>query len=201
MQKKILKIDDIKIIQPVLAIDFEDAFKLFEKTIMKYDIDAEYLKRSSVGEIFVAKDQDKVVGMIKMRHPGKIFEELDERHFSLKKIKCKKSEIGYVTLIAVEPENQRNGIGKELLKKGIEEQKEFGSKCVVVHAWQGSPGNASQKLFESFGFEPLKMHKSPWKEYSEKKGPKGYWCPVCGNPCVCDELEMVKYLETEELKN
>jgi ribosomal protein S18 acetylase RimI-like enzyme len=161
---------------------------------MKYDIDSDYLLRSSSGELFVAKDGNKVVGMIKMLRPGKIFGELPDKHFSLKKIKCQKNEIGYVTLIAIEPKYQGKGIGKKLVEKGLKEQKIFGSKCVLVHAWQGSPGNASEKLFKSLGFEPLKLYKSPWEKHSKVVGPKGYWCPVCGNPCVCDELEMVKYI-------
>lgn len=194
MVKQNTILSDIKIIEPVLASDFEDALSIVEDTIMRHDIKLEYLTGSSSGEMLIAKSGEKVVGMLKQFRPGKIFLEMPDKHFSLDLIGCKKPEIGYITLVAIRKDYQGRGIGKKLVDEALRLQKEFGSKCVGVHCWQGSPGNASQKLFESFGFEPLKMHKSPWEEYSKKKGPKGYWCPVCGNPCVCDELEMVKYV-------
>jgi len=147
-----------------------------------------------VGEILVAKDGDKVVGMICQKRPGKIFSELPDEQFDLNSYRVAKNDIGFIILIAVYPKYQGRGIGKLLVAKAIEYQKQFGAKAVGIHAWQNSPGNGSQKLFEFFGFSALKMHKAPWLSYSKKAGPKGYLCPVCGNPCKCDELEMVKYL-------
>jgi ribosomal protein S18 acetylase RimI-like enzyme len=183
----------IRIEEPILKSDFKQALKIIEDTIMRYEVNLDYLINSSTGELLMAKDGDIVVGVLKQFRPGKVFNIFPEGHFALEKIKCEKEDIGYISIVAINPNLQGRGIGKQLVEKALMLQKDLGSKCVGVHCWQGSPGNGSQKLFESFGFEPLKIHKSPWKEYSKKKGPKGYWCPACGNPCICDELEMVKY--------
>jgi ribosomal protein S18 acetylase RimI-like enzyme len=185
----------IKITEPITEEDFKRASELVEKNIVAdTNLSVQYLKKLSVGEIMVAKDEDKVIGMICQKRPGKIFLEFPDKQFNLKKYKFAKKDIGFIILIAVDPKYQGQGIGKKLVTMALKYQKDFGAKAVGVHAWQSSPGNGSQKLFESFGFTHLKMHKSPWLKYSKKAGPKGYWCPVCGNPCKCDELEMVKYL-------
>jgi len=154
----------------------------------------QYLQKLSVGEILLAKDDEKVIGMIAQKRPGNIFKEIPDENFDLKSYKLDKKEVGFIILVAVDPKYQGKGIGKSLVAKALRYQKDFGAKAIGVHAWQNSHGNGSQKLFESFGFSALKMHKSPWLAYSKAAGPKGYWCPVCGNPCKCNELEMVKYL-------
>lgn len=180
---------------PVLAEDYLQALQLVNENVA-FDInfDLEYLQSLAVGEIFVAKNNNKVVGMLAARRPGAIFDELPEKHFSLQKIKFPKEDMGWITLVAVDPNQQGRGIGKILLEAGLKQQKEFGAKCVGAHCWQGSPGNASLKLFKKFGFSELKLHKKPWEKYSKDLGKKSYWCPVCGNPCVCDDIEVIKYL-------
>jgi GNAT superfamily N-acetyltransferase len=112
----------------------------------------------------------------------------------LDKIKFSKKDLGYIALVSVEKDFQGQSIGKKLVKKALEVQKEWGSKAILVHASKSSGGNASEKLFSFFGFIPIYLHEKPWREYSKEKGPKGFWCNFCGNPCICDELEMVKYL-------
>lgn len=187
--------NDLIITEPVTEEDFESVAKLVRENIVKdVNLGVQYLKKLSLGEILIAKDRDKIVGMISQKRPGNIFEELPDENFDLKNYKFDKKDIGFIILVVVDPKYQGKGIGKSLVKEAIKYQKIFRAKAVGVHSWQSSPGNGSQKLFESFGFRPIKMHKSPWLEYSKKAGPKGYWCPVCGNPCKCDELEMVKYL-------
>lgn len=185
----------IRITEPITDEDFESAAELVEKNIVAdTNLGVQYLQKLSVGEILVAKDGDKVVGMISQRRPGNVFNEIPDENFDLKNYKFGKADIGFIILVAVDPKYQGRGIGKQLGAEAMKYQGDFGAKAVGVHAWQNSPGNGSQKLFESLGFLTLKMHKSPWLAYSKKAGPKGYWCPVCGNPCKCDELEMVKYL-------
>lgn len=187
--------NDFIIAMPVTEEDFESVAKLVRENIVKdVNLGVQYLKKLSLGEILIAKDRDKIVGMISQKRPGNIFEELPDENFDLKNYKFDKKDIGFIILVVVDPKYQGKGIGKSLVKEAIKYQKIFRAKAVGVHAWQNSPGNGSQKLFESFGFFALKMHKSPWLAYSKKVGPKGYFCPVCGNPCKCDELEMVKYL-------
>jgi len=180
---------------PVLELDFKAIVKLVAKNITK-DVSCgiDYYKSSSLGEVIIVKHNDQVIGMIKQSRPGKIFEESEDKHFYLKNIKAKKKDIGYISWLAVAEGYQGEGIGKKLVREALKYQKEWGSKAVVVHCWQASPGNASQKLFKKMGFSSLKMHIRPWGEYSKNLGAKKYWCVVCGNPCFCDELEMIKYI-------
>jgi len=190
MAEKIYKIDI-----PLLESDFRAIVNLVGENITK-DINCgiDYYKSSSLGEVIIARNNDQVIGMIKQSRPGKIFEELEDKHFDLKNIKANKGDIGYISWLAVAESYQGEGIGKKLVREALEYQKEWGSKAVVVHCWQASPGNASQKLFKKLGFSSLKMHIRPWEEYSKSLGAKKYWCVVCGNPCICDELEMIKYI-------
>ncbi|HOX40800.1 MAG TPA: GNAT family N-acetyltransferase [bacterium] len=185
----------IKICLPVLQQDYEQAHAIIEKTIWRNELPVEFLQNLSSGEVFVAKSAGRVVGVVQMRRPGKIFEEWDESKFTLSKINVEKGHIGHIGLLAVDPEFQGQGIGKKLIRRALKNLKEWGSKCVTVHVWQSSPGGASEKVFRSLGFEPLTLHKKQLYEHSKKLGPENYWCVVCGNPCKCDELEMVKYLK------
>lgn len=185
----------IKIVEPVTKNDFIDSLHLVEKNIIRdkgWGLDY-YMHRSS-GEIFVARLGNKIVGTLVQRRPGGIFDELPDQYFDLENIKADKQQIGFIVLVAIDPKYQGQGIGGKLLSKALSLQKEWKSKCVGVHCWQSSPGNASERLFRKFGFEPLKMHKAPWLEYSIKLSLKDFECPVCGCPCKCDELEMVFYL-------
>ena len=180
---------------PLTESDFSAVLEIVNKNIARDDKrDIEYYKSASVGEVLVAKDGQKVIGAIKQSRPGKVINEIGEEYLDLENIKVVKNDIGYISWLAVDKKYQKRKIGRLLIDNAMKYQKEWGSKAVAVHSWQGSPGSASQKLFEKTGFKPLKMHLSPWKEYSEKAGPKSYWCVVCGNPCVCDELEMIKYI-------
>jgi ribosomal protein S18 acetylase RimI-like enzyme len=184
----------IKITEPVTEEDFVEAEKIIEENIVKSDENLDELKSLSVGEILIAKIGNEVVGMISMYRPGKVFKTTQAKFISLKKIKAEKSKIGYIMFLAVSKKHQGKGIGKKLAKAGIIKQQEFGAECVLTDAWQSSPNSASQKLFESLDFEAIKLHKQPWLEESKKAGRKKFTCIVCGNPCKCDELEMVKYL-------
>lgn len=185
----------IKICYPLLESDFRQALKILHDNIARDSFcGLDYLKSGSEGEVLIAKDGDEIVGVLKQNRPGKIFNELPDEHFDLENTRANKNEIGYISWIAIDQKYQGRGIGKILVDKSLKYQKEWQAKAVVVHCWQGSPGNASQKMFEKVGFKPLKMFKSPWYNHSKETGPENYWCVVCGNPCVCDELEMIKYI-------
>lgn len=186
---------NIKIELPILKSDFEELIKIVsENLVFDKNLTEEYFQSMSSGEILLAWENTKLVGAIVARRPGKIFSELKDGHFDLENIKFHKKDLGYVAIVVVDKDCQGKGIGKILLKEALKYQKHFGSKAVITHCWQSSPGHGSQKLFTSFGFEPLKVHKRPWYEYAKKVGSQGHQCIVCGNPCACDELEMVKYL-------
>ncbi|OQB06233.1 MAG: Acetyltransferase (GNAT) family protein [bacterium ADurb.Bin212] len=185
----------IRISLPVTENDFIQANDIINCQVVRdSDWGIDYFKSLSVGEMLIAKIGPDIVGVIVQRYPGRIFEEMEDKYFSLDKIICDKKNYGYVVLIAVHEKYQGMGIGKKLLKKSLIEQKNIGAKAVGVHCWQSSPGNASQKLFESFGFEPLKLHKKTWYEHSKKVGIDNFECTVCGNPCSCDDFEMIKYI-------
>jgi len=208
----------IIITEPILESDFRGAWQLVESHLFKNNITIGSLEESSIGEVLIAKDGDaasltdkvsagagapaspesgmrgKVIGMIQSRRPGRIFKYIDEKYISLDKIKVAKEELGFISLIVLAPEYRGKGIGKLLINKALANQKEWGAKCVGAFAWQASPNSGSQKLFESCGFVPIKLHEEPWKSFSERVGPEGYFCTVCSNPCRCDYLEMVKYL-------
>jgi GNAT superfamily N-acetyltransferase len=181
-----------KIEMPVSKKDFEEASDLCDKNVVfDAELGVDYYKNLSVGEILIVKDRGKVVAMLAHRRPGEIFNEISDDHFDLSKYKVGKKDIGYVYIIAIDPKYQKRGIGQMLVTKALKYQKEYGSGAVAVHCMQSSPGNASEKLFTKMGFVPVKMHKKPWYKHSVKVGPKGYRCSHCGNPCVCDDLEMM----------
>ncbi len=183
----------IKIDLPILEKDYKQALKLLHDNIARdSSCGLDYLKSGSEGEVLIAKVGDEIVGVLKQNRPGKIFNELPDEHFDLENTRANKNEIGYISWIAIDQKYQGRGIGKKLVDKALKYQRKW--KAVIVHCWQKSPGNASQKLFEKAGFKTQKMFKSPWHNYSKKAGPENYWCVVCGNPCICDELEMVKYI-------
>ena len=183
-----------KITVPIIEQDFKDALKLLHDNIFEdASYNVKHLKSQSVGEVLVAKINGEVVGALMHCRPGKIFKRLEDKYFDLKNIKADKKDIGFIEVLVVDRKFRRKGIGKALIMKAMEYQKEWNSKVVVVHSWQSSPGNGSEKLYTKLGFTAQKMHKSPWLEYS--KDPKeDFLCVVCGRHCKCDDLEMVKYI-------
>lgn len=185
---------NIKITEPILKQDLLAIIDLIEDNIIKYDTKMEWLESFSVGDIKIAKIDNEIVGAIVMRRNGKIFDDYEENYFDIENIKCPKDKYGFIAYLVVKKGFQGQGIGKKLVKIGIKYLKDSGSRAIGVHCWQSSPGNASEKTFRSFGFQPLKMLHAPWKKISKERGPKEFWCVHCGNPCTCDELEMILYL-------
>lgn len=188
-----MKHEEIKISEPILESDFQEALKLVEDQLFYFSEMMADLKGSSSGELLLAKLGGEVVGMLHMRRPGKIFKEIEDKYFDPKNL-SEKDETGYISVVAVAKECQGQGVGKRLVLKALELQKEWGAKKMIVHASKSSPDNSSEKLFSSLGFVAGKLHKAPWAEYSMECGPEKFQCNFCGNPCKCDELEMVKYL-------
>ena len=187
--------NNIQIEYPVIAKDFNDLLKIISlNLVFDKNMTTEYFQSLSSGEILLAELDGKIVGALVHRRPGKIFFELPDEHFDLEHINYSKKDLGYIAIVVVDSKHQGKGIGKLLLNEALNLQKDFGSKAVIVHCWQSSPGKGSEKLFRSAGFEALKVHKQPWHEYALEVGSEGHLCAACGNPCTCDELEMIKYL-------
>lgn len=191
MKTRKTKLADIQIVEPILEKDFRMALKLADKNVVAKYLTLEALQELPMGELLVAKSEDKVVGMLSMRFPGRVFTEYGEEYFAIDKYKYDKKDVGFIILVATDEKYRRRGIAKKLLKKAIKLQKEAGAKAVGVFAWQGSPENSSEQFFAANGFKNLEMHHSPWLTMSKELGPEGYWCSVCGNPCKCDDLEMM----------
>lgn len=182
----------IKITEPITSPDYRRALKLVEENLFKYDLTLLELKKSCLGELLVAKEGDHIIGMLRMWRPGAVFKEHDEKYFYFEKHNCDRRDTGYIALVVVDKDFQGKGVGKKLILSALKIQKNWGAKAVVVHASKNSPGNASEKLFNSLGFESIGLHKAPWLEYSKERGPEGFQCIFCGNPCKCDQLEMIK---------
>jgi len=193
MSNKISK-PKVQIVEPIELQDFSSIIDLIEDNIVQHDTPMEWLESFASGEIKVAKIEGKIVGFIMFRFGGRVFDDYDEKYISLDKINCSRKELGYIVYIVVGKEHQGKGIAKRLAKIALDSLKKTGAKAVGVHCWAGSPGKASEKFFKTLDFDPIKLHKRSLCEYSRKLGPEGYWCVKCGNPCKCDELEMVKYL-------
>jgi ribosomal protein S18 acetylase RimI-like enzyme len=181
----------VLITEPVLEKDYQEALRLVEANLFKGGLSLDDLKSASCGELLVAKAGEKVIGMLRMWYPGTAFSVFGENHFFLEKIGVPKRKVGYIALISVSEACQGRGVGKKLVQKAIKYQSAWGARAVIVHASQNSPGNASEKLFAFCGLRPVVLHKAPWLEYSREAGPKKFLCVFCGNPCRCDELEMV----------
>lgn len=188
---------DISIAYPTTEKDYADIVSLVESNLYKEKSLLDEIKEASVGEVMIAKKDGLIVGMLSMRRPGKIFKEIEDKYFDLNALECSKDDTGYIALVAVKKKMHGQGVGKLLVKKAIELQNEWDAKAIVVHASQSSPGHAADRLFSSFGFVPTKLHTAPWHDYSKEAGPDGFWCNFCGNPCKCDELEMVYYIKRD----
>ena len=166
----------IKIDLPILEKDFKQALKLLHDNIARdSSCGLDYLKSGSEGEVIVVRDGDKIVGVLRQSRPGKIFDELPDEHFALENIRVEKNVTGCICWIATDKKYQGQGIGKKLVDEALKYQEEWQAKAVIVHCWQNSPGNASQRLFEKAGFKAQKMFKAPWHEYSQEAGPENYW--------------------------
>jgi|GEM_PF-1663390 len=187
-------VQKIKLIEPITESDYQGILEVIEENLFKYDLTLSHLKKACLGELLAAKDGVKVVGVLRMWRPGEVFREHDDKYFNFEKHPYGREHLGYIAIVAVDKEYRGQGIAKKLVKKALKIQKEWETKAVLVHASKGSPQNASEKLFKSLGFESIGLQKSPWLEYSKEKGPEGFWCVFCGNPCKCDQLEMIKEL-------
>lgn len=86
---------------------------------------------------------------------------------------------------------QKQGLGRELSLRSLEQLHRAGALAVVCHAWVESPENSSVKYLDSLKFEKVKRHRNFWffKEYD---------CTRCApNKCECSADEMIYYLPIE----
>lgn len=184
----------IQITEPVTEEDYRGALQIIDFNLTRV-LTLEDLKEEPIGRIFLAKIGSEIAGILKLKFPGETLSDYEEKCITLDKINATRGEIGCVQVVVVNKAFQGRGIGKRLLTKGLEVLKGAGARAVLAHIWLSSPGGASEKMFLSFGFRPIKTHKRVWYESSIKMGPARYQCAHCGNPCKCDALEMVLYID------
>lgn len=181
----------IKIVLPLLQSDFQAVIDLIEDNIVKYDTHMEWLQKFASGEILLAKIDDQIVGAVIFAKHGKVLDIYPRELFSLDQIGCAFDEYGFILYLVVDKRYQGQGIGKKLVKRAISDMRKLGDKSIGVHCWSASPGKASERLFTSLGFEKIKTHMKPCYELSKKGGPEKFLCVVCGNPCHCDQEELI----------
>ena len=98
------------------------------ENITEYDRSPEY-------EVFVAEDEDKIVGCISL-HVMKLF------HM--------KGNVGRITSIVVPRESRRNGIGKDLINVADRYFRSMG--CVKAEVTSADHRKNAHKFYQSVGF-------------------------------------------------
>ncbi len=94
-----------------------------------------------------------------------------------------------VKTIGVHPDFQRRGIGTHIFSEVVRLSTELNvSECYCV-AWDRKGVVAMHQIHIYAGFKIIKKISNYWKEDSIQKG---YNCPDCGNPCVCNVVIYVK---------
>jgi hypothetical protein len=106
MTTKNSKNEGIKIVEPITEQDFLDSIELVRKTLFWEKGLLNEFKSLSSGELLIAKDKNKIVGVLSQRRPGKIFTDWPEEYFDLENIKSSKEDIGYIAIIAVDKKSQ-----------------------------------------------------------------------------------------------
>jgi GNAT superfamily N-acetyltransferase len=90
--------------------------------------------KAEAGNVWVAMDGDALIGWVGIR-----------LHYE--------DSMGEIYILAVEPDAQRQGVGRALIDKSFEQMRNAGLSIVMVETGD-DPGHASSRLtYESIGFE------------------------------------------------
>ena len=92
------------------------------------------------------------------------------------------ADLAEIKSVAVAEDNQRQGIGDQLIEACLEEAKELGIPTVYCFTYKPA-------FFERFGFSQIDKMELPRKVWSEC-----YRCPKFPN---CDEIALIYHLEVE----
>jgi len=90
------------------------------------------------------------------------------------------SDLAEIRSVAVDKENQRQGIGDQLIEACLKETKEFGIPTVFCLTYKPA-------FFEKFGFSQIDKAELPRKIWTDC-----YRCPKFPN---CDEVALIYHLE------
>ncbi len=90
-----------------------------------------------------------------------------------------------VKTIAVHPAHQGKGLGTFIFNNTTNIAKEFNVENCYCVAWQRNGKVAMHNIHINAGFQVVKNISNYWRLDSIQKG---YDCPECGNPCVCNAV-------------
>lgn len=181
--------------------NFGDVLKLsdliFGKDFLtRNDLGKQYSlsKKSNLTNSIITRVENKVVGYQIIFAPGNWNEKTIGMDLQLKKFSFPLEYTAYAKTAIVHPNYQGRGLGSSMLSRGIDIARRQGAKAIISHAWANSPNNAAMKMLEKFGAKVLHVYKKRWHEDSLNNK----WnCSRCGNPCVCDSIEVEIILDNK----
>jgi GNAT superfamily N-acetyltransferase len=153
-------------IRPALRTDVESIRKLGDKVFGSGYLDSWILPKS--GPCLVAVRGTNLVGMIS---------------FTIEDIQNPQSAT--LSLLMVDVEHRRQGIGAVLYEKGFQALLETGT----IHAtcWKESPNSGIIEFLENRGWKELSSVERYWYQDSIDKG---YQCARCDSRCFCTAVLM-----------
>ncbi|MCB0351129.1 MAG: GNAT family N-acetyltransferase [Bdellovibrionales bacterium] len=137
---------------------------------------------------FVLVDQDGIQAIRLSFPPNQWIERPAAQPVNPHMWKVSVDEVAYFQSLFVAKKYQAQGWGIKLSEASIDNLRKMGSKAVICHSWNESPGNSSRKYLDRLGFQAVISMPDYWKSID-------YECTRCGKPpCVCSATEMVLYL-------
>ncbi|MCX7713874.1 MAG: GNAT family N-acetyltransferase [Chthoniobacterales bacterium] len=98
--------------------------------------------------------------------------------------------LGFLAFSAVHPDFRGKGIGKHLLRMGMQWLFQQGCSCLAAVAWISNETPNSEILFQAAGFRMIAELPEWWREESMQRESQ---CPKCGMPpCKCNGRLYVK---------
>ena len=106
----------------------------------------------------------------------------DERVIACAALHVSWSDLAEIKSVAVDEDNQKQGIGDQLIRACLEEAKELGIATIFCLSYKPA-------FFEKFGFSQVDKMELPRKVWTEC-----YRCPKFPN---CDEVALIYHLEAK----
>jgi len=100
---------------------------------------------------------------------------------------CPENKAGYFWTIGLDSRYQGAGLAKEMSEASANALKAAGAQAILTFSWKQSPGGASQRYLEKFGFKAVHEWPNFWSHLD-------YECVLCGKNCHCSAIEMIKKL-------
>lgn len=97
------------------------------------------------------------------------------------------ADMAYFQSCFVDPAFSGRGIGTRLSKAALLRLVRLGAKGALAHSWKESPHDSSRRALRGLGFHAIAEHPAYWETVPHA-------CVVCGFPCRCTAVEMVRAL-------